>query len=163
MDRNQYFEIKNCMKALDNLKKAFEDVASYAESAYIHDDVWDGADNYPFEWSFNEMPGNVEVWVDAVKRNIEAYEIHGTYDIVMYMSEIVPNWRDDNNLALVEVEGIALYDWYKDVLHNTDATKWNVNSFNNWVEKVQDADSVKGIYEYIEPHIISVKSFNWSF
>ena len=151
---------ENFIEALNNLKKAFEDLAYYTGDAYIADAIWDGADNYPFDWSFDEMPDIVGVWIDAVKDNLETSEIHGTYDVVMYMSEIIPNWRDDNNLALVEIEGVVLYDWYKYIANIKDHSKWNPESFNKWVEDIQDADSVVGLYNYAKEHIISIKSFN---
>lgn len=62
---------ENFIEALNIFQKAFENLAYYAGSIYIDDEWWDGDDNYPFEWSFEEMPGNVEIWVEAIKGNIK--------------------------------------------------------------------------------------------
>lgn len=63
-------EVKNFMEALDIFQKAFENLADYTGDYYIKDEWWDGKDNYPFNWSFEEMPGIIEVWVEGVKDNV---------------------------------------------------------------------------------------------
>ena len=63
-------EIENFIDALDIFQKAFENLADYTGSYYIKDEWWDGRDNYPFNWSFEEMPGIIEVWVEGVKDNV---------------------------------------------------------------------------------------------
>ena len=164
MTNNMEFEAKeNFMDALDILKKAFENVASTGSSVYIDDEVFDGDNNYPFGYAFDDMPGIVETWVDSVMKRMQAEFIHGTYDVAIYMSSIIPKWRGDNNLAAMEIEGTVLFDWYAEKVAPVENPGEEVSPkvFNYWIENVQSADMIEGLYEYAKAKggVISIVPF----
>lgn len=66
--------LESFIEALDIFQKAFESLADYASGPYIKEEWFNGYDNYPFEWSFDEMPGVVKAWIEGVKSNVKKAE-----------------------------------------------------------------------------------------
>ena len=63
--------LESFIEALDIFQKAFENLADYISGPYTKEEWLDGNDNYPFEWSFDEMPGVVKAWIEGVKSNVK--------------------------------------------------------------------------------------------
>lgn len=142
---------KEFIEALDEFNRAFDELDYYAGHIYIDDRLWDGDDNYPFDKSFDEMPSYIREWVDSVKRRVSNSSIQNTYCSEVYASEIIPWWRDDDNLFMVEFKGEQLYSWYLNEFLDpgrSENSSFTPEAFNKFMSEESDADSLIGAYEY---------------
>lgn len=131
-------------EALDIFKDAFKNLGYYIGKAGIDDEFW-CPNKYPFEKNFKDMILPVVEWVEACKQATNG--IKEDYKVCIYMSDAIPNWNGDNNLATLVVDGKTFYQWYLENAAVTDEDK-TPTKFNHWYEEIYDADMVAGLYKY---------------
>lgn len=143
--------LSNFKEALDILKGAFENLNEYVGHAYIDDTFW-CPEKYPFKRSFDDTIQPVREWVEACKAKVDNVGLEDEYQVVVYMSDIIPNWNGNDNLANLIVDGKMFYQWYLENIAKENAKARTVEAFNCWFLEVYDADETIGLYQYAVVH-----------
>ena len=155
----------NFMEALNIFKDAFRNLNEYAGHCYIYYEDW-CPESYPFNKPFDEMIPLIDEWVDDCTRQMADGVIHGSYEVSVYASNVIPEWQSDDNLWIIEVEGVVLYDWYIEYVVMDEENPYqkedrDIRVFNQYIQNELCADMTSNLYEYAKARggVIKVEKY----